>query len=132
MSSLSLSGEVAFLKRGFFCYIVKLHRGLPSCVSQSNVGPETQSSIYIAIEPAQLLKGDIMVSARAGPSALVKPMGSTASGRDLRPLAYFLGKDVLLEGAEGIERATRYVLSELRVLAWPPLRPRVPIPRPHV
>ncbi|XP_035958598.2 tensin-3 isoform X2 [Halichoerus grypus] len=26
-----------------------------------NVGPETQSRIYIAIEPAQLLKGDIMV-----------------------------------------------------------------------
>lgn len=42
--------------------IMKLHDNIPSCLFQSNVGPEHQSRIHIAVEPAQLLKGDIMVS----------------------------------------------------------------------
>lgn len=45
---------------------MKLYHDVPS-LFQSNVGPENQSRIYIAIEPAQLLKGDIMVSVMALP-----------------------------------------------------------------
>lgn len=44
---------------------MKLCNDVPSPLFQSNVGPENQSRIYIAIEPAQLLKGDIMVSVMA-------------------------------------------------------------------
>lgn len=46
---------------------MKLYNDVPSPLFQSNVGPENQSRIYIAIEPAQLLKGDIMVSVMALP-----------------------------------------------------------------
>lgn len=46
---------------------MKLYSDVPSSLFQSNVGPENQSRIYIAIEPAQLLKGDIMVSVMALP-----------------------------------------------------------------
>lgn len=46
---------------------MKSRNDVPSHLFQSNVGPENQSRIYIAIEPAQLLKGDIMVSVTALP-----------------------------------------------------------------
>lgn len=32
----------------------------------SNITPEAQNRIYIAVEPAQLIKGDIMVSDLVG------------------------------------------------------------------
>lgn len=36
---------------------------VPCPLPLSNVGPDGPSRVYIAVEPAQLLKGDVMVSA---------------------------------------------------------------------
>lgn len=56
-----------------------LYHDVPSSLFQSNVGPENQSRTYIAIEPAQLLKGDIMVSVIAPALPGINGNGKTSS-----------------------------------------------------
>lgn len=59
---------------------MRRHSDLPSRLFQSNVGPENPSRIAIAIAPAQLLKGDVMVSALLAPwpcSPIISLKGKT-------------------------------------------------------